>query len=113
MEVHSLPDTQIPYNGGSHNNECMGAVPTFMNDFAARQNYSSGTTNVTTPLYNSTGQVMAYQYQWGTGATLGQTVHYMVPKGSHDWDDGVQFGQGFNTGLTMWNFLMQWTLFNA
>lgn len=114
MEVHGLLDGTIPYYGGNHNGECIGAVTDWVHDFVGRENYTSGITNVTTALYNSSNQIMAYQYQFGTGSTLGQVVHYMIPWSDHPWDDGsVANGQGFNTGTTMFNWLKQWTLLNA
>jgi len=85
-----------------------------MNDQAGRENYTTGLTNVTTPIYNSTGGTAAYQYQWGTGPTFGQVVHYMVPLGGHAWYDGtVGNGWGFKSSTTIFNFLQQWTLLNA
>lgn len=85
-----------------------------MSDQVGRENFTSTQANVTTAITNSTGGISAYQYQWGTGATFGEVVHYYVPSGSHNWYDGtVANGYGFVSGSTMFAFLQKWTLFNA
>jgi poly(3-hydroxybutyrate) depolymerase len=131
LELHGDADGQIAYGGGSHQFNCMPAIPQYISQWAVREGfYPNNTYNdtqligmaTTTNLLNSSGLTMAIQYQWGTsgvglfgnpGGTVGEVTHVRIPGWGHAWPQGGSTSSGFSAAPYMLNYLSQWNLFTA
>ena len=102
IEFHGYNDTQIPYFGGAHNNQCLPTIPHWATAWAAREGYP--TTNVTTNLGSGN-----FQYQFGTSAAgaPGVITHYEIFGLGHSWATAFN---NFTSSPLMLSFFKQWIL---
>jgi poly(3-hydroxybutyrate) depolymerase len=78
LAFHGGNDTTISYIGGERKNECLPAIPHFVQEWAARDGL--GDQNVTTPLASNT---VVYSFGRGYHARLVELVYDSVI--GHDW----------------------------
>jgi len=103
LEIHGNADQTISYTGGSHNNECMPDIPTYIQEWASLDGYSGGG-NITTSLGNGN---MMYQFGQSVNGTLGVLTHIMVNGLGHAWASNFN---GFSASPAVMSFLNQWSL---
>jgi poly(3-hydroxybutyrate) depolymerase len=78
LAFHRGNNTTISYLGGEHKNECLPAIPYYVQEWAARDGL--GDQNVTTPLASNTA---VYRFGHGYHARLVELVYDSVI--GHDW----------------------------
>lgn len=102
IEFHGYNDTQIPYFGGAHNNQCLPTIPHWATAWAAREGYP--TSNITTNLGSGN-----FEYQFGTSASgsTGVVTHYEIFGLGHNWATAFN---NFTSSPIMLSFFKQWVL---
>ncbi len=78
LAFHGGDDTTIAYDGGERKNECLPAIPHFIQEWALRDGL--GDTNVTTPLASNT-----VVYSYGSGQSTGLVELVFDSVIGHDW----------------------------
>jgi poly(3-hydroxybutyrate) depolymerase len=78
LAFHGGNDTTIPYLGGERKNECLPAIPQFIQEWALRDGLDLG--NVTTNV-----AVNVTRYAFGRGAEAGLVELYYESNIGHDW----------------------------
>ena len=78
IEFHGGNDTTIHYEGGTHKEECLPAIPHFIQQWAVRNGL--GLQNQTTKIADHTES-----YTFGSGASAGLVRHVFESDIGHDW----------------------------